>query len=1268
MKRLAILFALVLMLAMGLSGLAATGASAQTSDDDRGYLQAWLEENLSDAGREVRIKGFEGALSAQAKLAELTIADDKGVWLTFRDVVLDWNRSALLKGRLEVTRLSAAEILIPRPPLQSPNALPDAEARVFSLPQLPVAIDIGRISAAKVVLGAPLLGQEATLSLEGRVNLSEGAGQASLSVERIDEVQGTLRFSGGFSNQTRALDLSLTLTEGANGIVADLIGLPGHPAVDLSLEGSGSLDEFTADIALMTDGEQRLDGQIALASRSPKAKPSDQNSYSFALDLRGDIAPLFLPEYQEFFGPDVRLSLEGQRLEDGRVRIDDLNLLTRAMSLNGQMALSADHWPEQFALSGRIAPPDDDTEVLLPLSGPETYVGEMALSLNFDAALGDEWAARARVINWRQQGAAIAQTQLDGTGTLVRGDGGSTGRVGGEFIFDMLGIAPRDSAWARALGSALKGGFRFDWTEDKPLLVPMMTLSGEDFNLSGVGTLHGLRDRLNVQAEGRAALISGDISRFSGLAGTLLSGGVWLGIEGQAAILGGGFDVRVNGYTSGLGIGQPKIDPLLAGDSTLELFAGRDENGTRVDGFEITTPQVHAQAEAMLKTGASTIGVRARLADMALIVPGLQGAGTISGSGRQSGADWAIDMTATGPAGTVAEARGNVILDRAKLGRISGQAKARVANLAPYSQIIGRSLSGGAEMTTGGWLDVSDGTFAVTFDATGQDLGIGQPAADLLLAGQSDLAATLHRAEDQVVVIDSLEITTPAARVSANGAPNGGADGLRFAGEVHDLGIFTSSALPGPARAEGSAILLGQDWQVAVTGSGPGGMTVDVSGQIAANGGKGALVIKGRAPLTLVNRLIAPNLLSGVAVYDLVLNGPFVATSLAGTIRTDAARLVLPTVRLSLDQINATARLSDGNAVLNATSAATSGGRLHLSGPVSLAPPYEADLALQIEDLGLTDARLYETTVDGTATLKGPLLQGSRIAARLVLGPTEIRVPDGSATAIPVLSDLKHINEPRAVRDTRARAGMLDSGKKGRSNRLAAYPIDILVLAPSRLFVRGRGLDAELGGQIHLRGTSLDVIPQGQFDLIRGRLDLLGKRLTLSEGYALLQGDFDPYIRLVAETRSADTDIRIIVEGPVSAPEVIFESNPELPQDEVLSHLLFGRDLSKISPLQALQLVAAVNTLAGRGGGGIVSNLRKNFGLDDLDITTAEDGTTTARIGKYITEKLYTDVTIGADGTSEINLNLSVSPSVTARGKVGSDGNSGLGVFYEKDY
>jgi translocation and assembly module TamB len=82
----------------------------------------------------------------------------------------------------------------------------------------------------------------------------------------------------------------------------------------------------------------------------------------------------------------------------------------------------------------------------------------------------------------------------------------------------------------------------------------------------------------------------------------------------------------------------------------------------------------------------------------------------------------------------------------------------------------------------------------------------------------------------------------------------------------------------------------------------------------------------------------------------------------------------------------------------------------------------------------------------------------------------------------------------------------------------------------------------------------------------------------------------------------------------------------------------------------------------------VISKLRKSFGLDDLDLATADDGTTALKAGKYISENIYTEVEIDQTGTSKINLNLDLRPGITVKGRVGADGETGVGVFIEKDY
>jgi translocation and assembly module TamB len=243
----------------------------------------------------------------------------------------------------------------------------------------------------------------------------------------------------------------------------------------------------------------------------------------------------------------------------------------------------------------------------------------------------------------------------------------------------------------------------------------------------------------------------------------------------------------------------------------------------------------------------------------------------------------------------------------------------------------------------------------------------------------------------------------------------------------------------------------------------------------------------------------------------------------------------------------------------------------------------------------------------------------------------------------------------------------LDSAATGRrgSGDLA---LDLTIAAANQLFIRGRGLDAELGGEVRIQGSLANPQPSGAFNLIRGRLDILGKRFALDEALLQLEGDLVPFLRVLASTESQDITANVLIEGRADDPKVSFTSFPELPEEEVLALLLFGQGLQNLSALQALQLANAVATLAGRGGEGVVSRLRQGFGLDNLDVKTSAEGAAELTAGKYLGQNLYSEVTVGQDGRTQIDLNFDLTDSITLRGSTGSGGNTGVGVFLEKDY
>ncbi len=221
--------------------------------------------------------------------------------------------------------------------------------------------------------------------------------------------------------------------------------------------------------------------------------------------------------------------------------------------------------------------------------------------------------------------------------------------------------------------------------------------------------------------------------------------------------------------------------------------------------------------------------------------------------------------------------------------------------------------------------------------------------------------------------------------------------------------------------------------------------------------------------------------------------------------------------------------------------------------------------------------------------------------------------------------------------------------------------------APQRVFIRGRGLDAEVGGSLDIGGTTARPIPTGRFELIRGRMALLGRQLEFTEAEVRLGGDLVPSLFMVATSQTAEIDARIEISGPANAPELAFSSSPELPEDEVLAQLFFGKSVQELTPLEVAQLVAAINTLTG-GGGGLFGSLREGIGVDQLSVAQDEDGNTEVTAGRYLTDDIFTDVTVNAEGNTRIDLNYEISPSLRARTGFDNDGDARLGFTFERDY
>ena len=1254
------------------------GLLPQEDESDIGFLTRLLQDNLSAAGRDVRITGFQGALRSRATFEQLTIADDDGIWLVVEGAAMQWNRSALFQRRIEIAELSAQRVTVLRAPRSEPREELVPQTR-FELPELPVSVVLDVLQVEEVVLAEALLGEEVRTQVSGTARLTSGEGEARLSINRLGEIAGRFELDAGFSNVTRVLRLDLEAEEAANGLAVNLLGIPDAPSVKLDIEGEGPIETFAADIALETDGTPRVLGQFELQTALPGV------AQAVRLELGGDLRPLMQPEFHPFFGEDSRFRAEAQRFEDGRLTLDALDIRTEKLGLRGRMALGADRLPELIDLRGEVAAPDGG-RVLLPVAGARTSIEQAELRLLFDASASEDWELVLDLLGFENQQLQVESLFVDGLGRIsTQGFGDDLDVIDALIDFAALGVQARDPALNEALGPAVSGSLALIWREGRPLLLPGFQLEGRDYALNGRARLEDGVVLANVQAEFR------NVARLSALAGRPLSGAVRAQVDATLGPERDRFKVAAEISGQDLTLDQAELDRLLEGRSQITLDAHGADGVILLRKLEATARTLRADLSGTVSEDEIDLSGEVDFADLTVLGGDFGGALDAQISLRGAPEREHLRLVAVARDLTVGQPEVNRLLRGetrlALAGQRDGMAfdltmlelrnasltldadgryEAGASRLAAEVALLDLGalrpgLAGAIRSTVQIFEDGDERRLALEANTQGLRLGVEQ--VDALLAGRHDLSLrATQRPED--ILLESLRLTGPQLAATVSGQIVDGRPALQIDARLASLATLMPG-IPGAVSVVGSARGQQDGYALDLALNGPAGAQVQVTGSIG-NDLRGNLRAVGTTDLALINPRLEPRSIQGPARFEASLVGPLNLSSVTGTAEGSGITVVAPQQNLRLTDITAQAQLAGGRASIDVRGNAFTGGSFGLQGDISLGAPITGDLRGQLDRLRIVDPQLFETEVSGTLGIGGTLTRGPSISGDLTLERTEIRIPRvGLASRGFIPPDIRHVGESPLSRVTRERAGIFAGETHGRTRVPAS--LDLSIDAPSRIFIRGRGLDAELGGSLRLTGTTADVIPIGQFGLIRGRLDLLGNRFVLNEGFASLQGDLVPFVRLVASTEREGVVARVVLQGRVDAPEILFESTPELPQEEVVSLLLFGRGFETLSLFQAAQLASSLATLTGRSEG-LIERLRRNVGLDDLDVRTDEDGETSLRLGRYLTENVYTDVELSPQGKSEVSINIDLTTSLTARGRVDNQGRASVGLFFERDY
>jgi translocation and assembly module TamB len=1289
------------------------------------------------SGGMVVLTGLSGRFPDALRIGHLEIRDSAGAWLVADDAALDWSPLALLHKVARIDSLSAARIAALRAPQSSGGS-----SKPSSGGSLPVRVELRRLHVDRLELAAPLAGRPAVLALDGHAALdSAEAGEGALALRRLDAA-GSYDLSG--RADAASVQATLAVEEPAQGLISQAGGLPDLGAISahVSLDGPWSRVAVQAAIAA---------GQLHAAAQGTidapgRAAELDVTASAPAMTPRPDVSwrsvSLDAHVHGRFTAPTATGTLRLEGLEAagaglGRLTADlsgdqgeaRLKATAEGLRLPGPkpdlfaaapLVLTADArldtagTPVRFTVAHPLlsargtahagGSPGVDADLTLPdlaplaaaggadlhgraqlhLTGTEQgdtttagLTGTLAVTGGMapvPGLIGDA-AKLDLTATLHGQDVTEAHATLDGSTLSLRADGGfAGGKLAADWqvaLADLHVLAP---SLAGHLGARGHAAGPLDAVSAQADLDGSVAASGLDS-----GPLHA-----HVEATGLPARPAGSVTASGELAGAPLALDLVANRDGDGTVYAkiaraDWKSLHAEGEATlapGAALPQGAMSLRMGRLAELRPFAGRDLTGS-VDARASFTPDA-AKVDADLRDaglpGTATLGhatLTARIAnpathpvaDAKLAIDGLR-AGALAGSlrldaaGPQEALGLRLSASVADLAGAPMQAEAGATLDvpasTLALARFQANWKGEALKLLGPARI---SYGGGVAVdrlrlgVRDAVLDVA-GRVAPTLDLTASLSHVG---ADLARIAAPDLRAQ-----------GSLE-----AQAKLTGTPAAPRGTIRVSATGMKLATGPGAAMPA-ASLIANATLEGSSARIDANAS-AGRNLIHLFGTAPLDkSGKLDLRATGSIDLAVLDPITTASgrRVRGQVAIDASIGGTAQAPLPTGTVRLTGGEVQDYAQGARLDDIAMLLR-ADGDSIhIERLSARAGQGTITGQGSVDLAAPMPVNLALNFNQARPLASDRLTAVLNGDLTLRGELEGRLDLGGAIHVVRADIRIPETLPSQVPTLDVRRPGQAPPPPPAPGPEIGL-----------------DLALDAPGRIFVRGRGLDAELEGRLHIGGTTAAPQPVGSFKLRRGQFSLVSQTLTFTSGEVGFDGSgkIDPTLNFVATSSSASVTATLAITGYASAPKFTLSSTPPLPQDEVLAQLLFHQSVSQLGPLQLASIAAGLAQLAGVGGGGpgALDRVRQGLGLDRLSVNGAT-GTTGGNVeaGRYVAPGVYvgarqstsgsgTQAVVQLDLTRGLKLESTVGTSQGAQSATGAAsgaGGSSIGLTYQFNY
>ena len=246
---------------------------------------------------------------------------------------------------------------------------------------------------------------------------------------------------------------------------------------------------------------------------------------------------------------------------------------------------------------------------------------------------------------------------------------------------------------------------------------------------------------------------------------------------------------------------------------------------------------------------------------------------------------------------------------------------------------------------------------------------------------------------------------------------------------------------------------------------------------------------------------------------------------------------------------------------------------------------------------------------------------------------------------------------------------VVDGIEKERQSKKTITDVKVKIRLGEKIKLTGKGISGYLEGELDVFNNEDGIVlGNGEISIVDGEFSAYGQSLTIQEGRLLYANSTldNPVLSIVAVREIGDLSVGLRVSGFVTSPDISLFSNSNLPQEQILSYIVFGRSIESLSSGEGADLLGAAASMGLQKSGFLTERIASRFGLDQLSISGADAQSASLVIGKYLNPKLYLSYGLGIfDKISTAKLRYDMSQRFSVEAERGSE--VGVDVFYKID-